>query len=242
MDDEISNEFFEWIRHGNTGCLFAQRFSIDPLRSQYWASSVVPGRDDYARIASIVNTFFEGSVGAGEAAQVILPDIRTAEHIVSLANALCATQQWFCVAYENPEQTDTLLIGLRWFLPDDRHLNWALGFANLDSMPITRRSPYTALIVRPDGPGKAPEIALPKPNEARERPLDRGRIPVHLADMETKMTDDQIKKHWGGTQKRKAAVLKDDQHARAAKAKITFSLPLESLNQLNCISDTIAMK
>jgi hypothetical protein len=193
-------------------------------------------------MASIVNTFFKDTLGNGEAAQVILPGIETAEQIVNFTNALCATQQWFCVAYEAPGENDTLLIGLRWFLPDDRHVNWALGFANLDSMPTTRRSPYTALIVRPDGPGKAPEIAIPKPNEARERPLDRGRIPVHLADMETKMTDDEIKRHWGGTQKRKASLLKGDPLARAAKAKITFSLPLEFKQALNCISETIAVK
>jgi hypothetical protein len=242
MSDDITNKFFEWVRGGATGCGFAQTFS-NPPTPDCWASSVVPGREDYGRIASVIQTFFEGTVGTVEAAQVLLPDVTSAEEIIYLANALCATEKWFCSEVESAEKKQTLLIGLRWLLPDENHLNWVLGFANLASMPTTRRAPYTALIVRPGAPGRVPSIAQDKPNEAKERRLDRGRVPVHLADMETKpkIRDENLKALWEVTQKKKREKILNDQVGYAAKAKVTFSLPLELKPLLNCISDTIRL-
>jgi hypothetical protein len=242
MSDHITNTFFEWIRAGATGCAFARTFSNPPAPA-CWASSVVPGREDYDRIASVVQTFLDGTIGTAEAAQVILPDITKAEEIVQLTNALCATQRWFCSEVECVEKKQTLLIGLRWLLPDNQHLNWVLGFANLSSMPITRRSPYTALIVRPGAPGRVPSIAQDKPNEIKERRPDRGKIPVHLADMETrpKIRDEKLKTLWRVTQENKKEKIATDEIGYAAKAKITFSLPTEIKRLLNCISDTIKL-
>jgi hypothetical protein len=242
MDDEVSNEFFKWVKSGATGCLFAQKFS-NPPDPNYWVSSVVPGREDYGKIVSVVQTFLESTVGKAEAAQVIFPDIARAEDIIDLTNALCATGKWFCSEVESAEAKQTLLIGLRWLLPDEQHLNWVLGFANLDSMPLTRRSPYTALILRPGAPGRVPSIAQDKPNEVKERRLDRGKIPVHLADMETqsKIRDESLKGMWGATQRKKKERIANDQMGHAAKAKITFSIPLELKPLLTCISDTIRL-
>ena len=239
MSDDITAAFFEWIKRGSTGCLFALKFSNDPLSPGYWPSLLVPGQGDYDRIASVVQTFFSGTVGTAEAAQVILPGIVSGEHIIGLINALCATPNWFCATAERNER---ILIGLRWLLPDGRHVNWALGFANLESMPTTRRSPYTALIVRPGAPGRAPSVALKKPNEARERQLDRQRIPVHLADMETKMNDDLVQRTWRATQKKKAEKIENDQMGDAAKAKVTFALPLKLKGGLTCVPDVLTLK
>jgi hypothetical protein len=239
MNDDITNAFFGWIRGGGSGCLFAYRFSTDPASPDYWASSVVPGRQDYAQIATDIDAFFQGAIGKAEAAQVILPGISTPDDIVDLVNALCAMPSWTCSA---TEKDGHLLIGLRWLLPDDRHVNWVLGFADLTSMPVTRRSPYTALIVRLGAPGRAPAIALEKPNEANERQLDRNRIPVHLADMAVEWADDLIRRVWRGTQKKKAEKIEGDTMAGAAKAKVTFALPLGYRERLNCISDTLKLK
>jgi hypothetical protein len=243
MSDEITNKFFEWIRRGSTGCGFAQTFS-NPPTPDCWASSVVPGREDYGHIASVIQTFLESTVETAEAAQVILPDVTSAEEIIHLTNALCATKKWFCSEVQSTENKQTLLIGLRWLVPDELHLNWVLGFANLESMPATRRAPYTTLVVRPGAPGRVPSIAQDKPTEIKERRLDRGRIPVHLADMETrpKIRDENLKALWQVTQKKKIEKITNDHVGYAAKAKITFSLPRELKTSLNCISDTIALK
>ena len=223
-----SQENFRWLIKGEAGCIFAAKLALRDKESKFGALDL-PGTSLTATQKQILNATLRAAPQHHEAMALTFPDIKSPEQIVNLISELCSMQSWYC--YEVPwlpgSAPDALLLGLRWILPDDKRVAFALGFANINTMPVTRRAPHTMLAFRVGLPGPAPPIGTRNPNEVTTRSLERGRMPVHLADMPTLLQNDQqIEKMWDQTQKFKQKKLQG-QKLVEARAKVTFALPLK---------------
>jgi hypothetical protein len=243
--DQQHGIFLEWVRTTEVGCHFARTLAKD-LETAKWDGATVPGSSLDHDAVSALNAYFAEACGLFEAVHVLFPDMNTPTAVVGLIRALCATPNWKCVEVQLdcPHTREKLLVGLRWFLPDETYVNYVLGFGNFDPMPKTRRAPFTALVLRTGGPGRIPSVAHAygvAPEDRRDKVLDR--IPVHLADMPFSLPDDtQIAAMWRKTGELKQAKLKGDHMAKAAKAKVTFCLPTECRTSLaGCFSEVVEL-
>jgi hypothetical protein len=185
-----------------------------------------------------LNALLSLAPGNFEGVYALFPEIKTAEQIARLIRALCETPNWQCfeIIADLPHPDGALLLGLRWYLPDDRHMNYVLGFADLPQMPRTRRAPYTALVLRTGPPGRAPAIAHRHGAAAKEdqRASEAPPVPVHLADMPDLLpTEETVVRVWRKTTKLKLEQLSADPMAGAAKAKVTFCLPSSAREALH---------
>jgi hypothetical protein len=130
-------------------------------------------------------------------------------------NHLCASKsgRWYRTDVVKSENESVGLITLRWVLPSGNSVNYVLGFAPLDSMPVTRRSPFTAMFLRV------------KDEKRTAQELEDGRVIVHLADLDSTYRPQQWHDIvWEKTKEMKANFLQPDSKF-TARAKISFSLP-----------------
>jgi hypothetical protein len=243
--DPYQRAFVDWLQTPNVGCKFAAH-----LAKRYddagWKAMTIPGDvlgpAELSHLDALLST-----PGISEGVYALFPEVKTSEQISGLIRAFCQMPNWRCVeiAVDCPHIGQALLIGLRWFLPDSRHMNYVLGFADLLEMPRTRRAPYTALVFRTGPPGSAPAIANrygAAPKEDR-RAFDPPPVPVHLADMPHLLATEQaVARVWSKTTKLKREQLQGDEMAAAAKAKITFCLPSSARKALDgIIADKVAV-
>ncbi|MCH8344300.1 MAG: hypothetical protein IH983_09945 [Planctomycetes bacterium] len=212
--------FFNWISTGQTACLFAAKLAGKP-RPARWVPFVELDALSTPDLGDVLNTRLDAASNCHEAVMFIFPDIGTPEGVVDLVNRLCSNQRWYCTNDRlEPAPEDTCLVGLRWILPSDKSVNHVLGFAPFSTMPLTRRGPFVGLVLRIG-------------DRLRARPprkLENGRVQVHLADMDS-LTPRQERhdQMWEQTEANKDLYV-EPELALAAKAHVTFSLPLE----LNC--------
>lgn len=214
-----SEIMFDWFRRGQEACVFAVQLArADPP----WDSIIENAPLD--DLGTRLTVHLDGiSASNGEAAQVVLPSVRTAEDVVGLINALCKNERWYWneVAWDQGTPT-SLLVGLRWILPSNLSVNHVLGFANLDTLPVTRRSPFTTLVLRTID------------HKRSEIKTEGGRQQVHLADMDSTLypqsKHDQV---WDATKKLKRQFVQENGPLwAAARARVTFALPLELRSKL----------
>ena len=97
-----------------------------------------------------------------------------------------------------------------------RTVTWVLGFAPLPSMPVTRRAPFTAIILR----------TVTDYGEI-ERKTERDRTVVHLADYCPKKGGAK----WAKTSEMRRALVEESRD-EWAKAKVAFALPSEAVGDL----------
>lgn len=245
MDAE-QEKFLGWVKTQQVGCGFARHLAKRPDEARWQGVTVVGSGLGPEQVATL-NALLGESCAAAEAIYFLFPQINTVDEIVGLIRSLCATAAWRCVKVEGvyPQGSGALLLGLRWFLPDRRHMNYVLGFANLPEMPRTRHAPYTAIVLRTGGPGRAPGIAYAHGAAAKkdERAFEEPPVPVHLADMDDLLpTEEDVARLWSRTTELKQNELRGDAMGAAAKAKITFSLPAAAHEALaDIISETIVI-
>jgi hypothetical protein len=241
--DPYQQAFVDWMKTERVGCGFARSFArrkdigglqgVTVLGTNLGDQEIIP-----------LNVLLGTACSKSEGVYVIFPQISSINDIIGLVRALCGTHVWKCVDVTNAihPPNDALLLGLRWHLPDGKHMNYVLGFANLPDMPRTRRAPHTTLVLRTGPPGRAPGIAFA--HNVFEKKDERGseikEIPVHLADMPDLLTSEEaVATLWRQTMKLKQAELLGDPMADAAKAKITFCLPSAARHQLRDILETV---
>jgi len=208
-----------------------------------WQRLTVQGDDLGPDELLPLNALLSLAPGNSEGVYTLFPEIKTAEQIARLVRALCETPNWRCfeIITDRLHADGALLIGLRWYLPDERHMNYVLGFADLPQMPRTRRAPYTALVLRTGPPGRAPAIAHRHGAAAKndQRASEAPPVPVHLADMPDLLATEQtVARVWGKTTKLKREQLSGDAMAEAAKAKVTFCLPSSVREALHGVLET----
>ncbi|MDA2933380.1 hypothetical protein MYX82_03450 [Acidobacteria bacterium AH-259-D05] len=224
----IPEIFYDWVRRGQVSCYFAVRLAANAAStfnvakdSVGWDPFVFPHGLENPNLAERINAILIETCTISEGVLLIFPGIETAEDLVCLINKLCEDElwSWTRIPWEGDEKF--CLVGLRWLLPSGKSVNHVLGFSSLPSMPITRRAPFTALVLR---------VRDKKRTQAKQRENDR--TPVHLADMkspfEIKNTHDVI---WRLTEEYKSKIIEPEM-VPTARARITFSLPLELMEHL----------
>lgn len=226
LDDLITNHSQviqdiqrHWIKGPQTGCLFASKLAKSEEDS--WIDIVVtglPGHDDaYLMIDSAVDQAFSNNA---EGIQVIMPDLSNSDLLVNFLRRISVRPNWK-INQISEDNASIVPVGLRWKFPDSSYVSWVLGFAPLDSMPITRRAPFASIIMRLGGPGRCPKVV-----GYDKRSIDEniGLPSVHLADLNDGLkTEDQVCKYWAGTQKQKKEILAG-RLEEGARARVTFSL------------------
>ena len=227
--DDYQQNFVRWLQTPSVGCRFAAILAKRHDEAG-WQPLTFRGDDLGPEELLPLNALLSLAPGTFEGVYALFPEIKTAEQIARLVRALCETPNWRCfeIIADLPHADGALLVGLRWYLPDGRHMNYVLGFADLPQMPRTRRAPYTALVLRTGPPGRAPAIAHRHGAAAKEdqRASEAPPVPVHLADMPDLLaTEEAVARVWSKTTKLKREQLHGDDMAEAAKAKITFCLP-----------------
>ena len=240
--DPCQQAFVDWMKSKQVGCGFARNFArredigglqgVTVLGTDLGDQEIIP-----------LNVFLEAACSKSEGVYVIFPDISSENDVIGLVRGLCRTPVWKCVDVSNDIQppNDVLLLGLRWHFPDEKHMNYVLGFANLPDMPRTRRAPHTTLVLRTGPPGRAPGIAFAHNVFAKkdERGSEVTEIPVHLADMPDLLgSEEAVATLWRQTMKLKREQLQGDPMADAAKAKITFCFPSAARKQLGDILES----
>lgn len=207
--------FYNWMGRLATGCYFAARFSKHPASSGIETFSI-PHALSRTDLAKFLNEILDLAASQREAALIMFPDVFGPHDIVTLINALCADSRWYWADQREDGQPDTsTLVGLRWKLPGGDSVNHVLGFAEIDSMPLTRRAPITALVMRI------------RDDKRTGKKKENGLIQVHLADMDPGVPEEaKFKRLWAKTEDLKRRLVAQ-QDAHAARARVTFAIEKE---------------
>ncbi len=145
------------------------------------------------------------------ATQFTFPLVRTAQQVARLVEQFDRLDGWRAIRLG--EDDGIVRIGLRCRI-DDEHVAWVLGFAPIETMAITRRAPFTAVIMRTQA------------SYDSDRNDETPNIDVHLADLCPAHEIDPPM--WVRTIARRAAMVEADK-VLCAKAKVTFALPSDLL-------------
>jgi hypothetical protein len=239
-DDQLRDGFFDWLKEGNSGCLFARILAFVPNVGKW--KTVIVRRAFSDDTPSVLHDFLSSQIGVSEAVTFLFPGVRTPEEILRLIGTLCIHPNWHCVELiSESKASETILVGLRWVpsLTESNLVNWIIGFSDIASMPPTRKAPHTAIVIRIGAPGKNAGIRRGDPKEPKHRKKENDRIPVHVADVSVfppLKSEKKLVELWNKTVEEKQRRLGDSQVAEAARAKVTFSLPKEFQSRIQKIS------
>lgn len=230
--DLVSEIFFQWLRTKQVGCLFAAKLAKSAASTSEhekervkWDTIVVADALALPDLGGHLNSRLDIAAQTSEVIQIILPSITTYGQVVQLVNAVCKNPRWYWNDVEwtlddewERSEPSCRLVGLRWILPCDKHVNQVLGFMAIDSAPITRRSPFSAIILRVSAKKREPEIKWK---------IEDDRLVVHLADMDSHTGSQEAHDRMSiKTSKWKKGLL-EDATLPSTKAKVTFQIPLK---------------
>lgn len=210
--DLVNAAFMTWFQSGQSSCLFAQRFARN-AEDFGWHLTCITDHTDPS-LERELNTLMEG---LHPGTQVTFPLVRTVEEVADLVVRVGDMELWTAerIRRDDDHADEISRIGLRCRM-DDAHVAWALGFAPIGSMPITRQAPYTALILR--SRVEYDSDAIPRTDPSPD-------IGIHLADM---CRADEINQGvWKNTEKMRRNLVGEVEYG--AKARVTFSLPADLL-------------
>ncbi len=229
----INEVFFQWVATGQLGCLFAVKLAKAPRENRWYPIVLLNAVDEGDALGGLLNKLLDDASEREEAAVVIFPDVETEDQIVSIVNNLCSdtSGRWYrtCDGIKPDPAEGTELIGLRWVLKNDKHVNFVLGFANIPTMPLTRRSPFPALFLRI--------------REAKLTPIvkEDGRVQVHLADLDSTFPSQEIHDAVSSQTKLVRANMVEPHMNNMAKAKVTFSVSKAAAKSL-CVPKTVTLE
>lgn len=198
-----------WIGQGATGCVFAQRRSRSAGAAQ-WLGIDLKSPPEQIELDGL-----QELLRAASDAQAILLVFPRATELSDLADIVAAFNEhdaWICerVPREDGEEDEHVEVGIRWKLPDSKYRSEAIGFGPIESFPVTRQAPVTALAFRTHPP------STPEKNNR-----------VHLAQMP--YDEQEIKRtdwFWERTKEQRADLLNGTLE-HAARARVTWRLPAE---------------
>lgn len=228
-DQAIGEILRHWSQHALTGCYFASYLSRKNVAAK-WHTSIVRIAGSTANFsAEIDSSLLAACEEEMEAVQLIFPEVFSEKELVNLINLFCVKRNWYwtCVPWKYGD-AESKLIGLRWLHPTNSSVvNYVLGFSPLITMPITRRAPFTTLVLRTSDKIRRP----PAGTDTSDRKLETDRVAVHLADMNSKIEKpERNTRVWIKTK-----ALKQDRVGKEtsiARARVTFSLPFEPAKEL----------
>lgn len=210
--------FLDWVKRGQTGCRFAARLALDDVSAR-WESVTLSKNIPRSELAEHVCEVLLSLDKRTELVQLIFPHIDSVDELVALINDLCTPKlNWYWEA-EDSYENGWVDVGLRWLLPDGEHVAWALGFGPYDFLPVTRRAPLVSIVLRTSPLKRTPGT--------RDK---NNLIPVHAADMDDLLgKDEQLRQIITSATKESKLKLVAAEHARSARARVTFKLPQQAL-------------
>jgi hypothetical protein len=218
-------QFIDWIRAGGTGCLFAQ-YLAHRFSDARWLPVLLYPEQCGDSLGNLMSELIQTHSGDYEAVFFLFPTVNSPDNLINLLQIILLDNRWSSYEVICDTEVDVVPIAIRWHNPDEQYINWAVGFADFQSMPSTRRAPCTAIVLRTGLPNETAGIIKNDPDEIIHRKADLGRTPVHLADVPTLLaTKKQLLAYWSGSQKRRLDKLRDSMFLHTAKAKVTFLLP-----------------
>jgi hypothetical protein len=212
----IGEIFFNWVATGQLGCLFAVKLSKKPRANRWFPIVKLHALSEENQLGPTLNSYLDAASKSNEAAAIIFPDIVTPQDIITLVNCLCAdpSGRWYRTEdgiTKDPSGSLTF-IGLRWVLQSGTSVNYVLGFSDIDTMPQTRRSPFTALFLR---------ITDEKRTPAHR---EDGRVQVHLADLDSTFHPQAVHDYVSEATKQTRSNQVESHLTLAARARVTFSI------------------
>ena len=150
-DHHCVEHFLEWLGRISP-CMFARMFASHPDTKQTRIVCSVVLDEFSAADALDVDHAFDDAAKKGWFGLVLFPRLRTAEGLAEVLSTLVTSPRWDCqrVEWRKVERPTDRPIGLTWMTASGL-VSSAMGFAPLGSMPVTRRSPYYAIVAWPGG-------------------------------------------------------------------------------------------
>ena len=211
FDPAIVNEAFQtWFQFEQSSCVFAHQMSKQTKVSDWYQFCVPAPLDEcelHAQLAELVSD-------KHKATQITFPYADSVESVSDLIQQIARADDWHVNRID--KRNGIVHLGLRWSGVGEGLVSWVLGFSPLDTMPITRRAPFTALIFRSRGDYTT---------ERKKNSLDP-ETEVHLADICGK--GGRTSPVWSTTEAQRKALV-EPSLANGARAQVSFSLPSESL-------------
>ena len=210
---------FEWYTQGQIACIFAVNLARD-ADANAWLSAVVmgPSEVDAQAITALVDAAAEQQA---EVIQLLFPGDGDAAQAARILTALSHHPRWLCVdvgVLSGEDHCVSRQVGLRWLSPDQSYESWALGLADFEPMPLTRRfkqAPFVAIVLRPTPPvdDRAPPV-----------PGDTGLPAAHLAHLKDGLGDNKSKRDkWTEQTSTGKRELLSPHPLSRARAKVTFT-------------------
>jgi hypothetical protein len=220
----IAEIFFQWVTTGQLGCLFAVKLASKPRENRWLPIVQLRALAEGDKLGPLLNAHLDAAAENHEAAVIIFPDVITPQDVVALVNALCSDPEgrWYRTDDGiDPDPSGAIrLVGLRWVLKNNTCVNYVLGFSSLDTMPLTRQSPFTAIFLR---------IREEKRTDPHR---EDGRVQVHLADLDSTFNPQELhNKIWDLTKQYRANRVEPEK-AFTARARVTFSVSQEAAKKL----------
>jgi hypothetical protein len=217
---------FEWYTQGQVACIFAVRLAKASDKTT-WVTAVVSGAFDADAVTALVDAAAEDGA---EVIQLLFPGAGDAAQAGLIVRELSLHPRWLCAdvgVLDGEAGCLSRQVGLRWISPDRDYESWALGIADFEPMPFTRRfkgAPFVGLVLRPTPPvdGRAPPVT----GEA-------GLPASHLAHLDDGLGEDQeTRDKWThNTRIGKRALLSPEPLSRA-RAKVTFTFQPEDFESV----------
>ena len=225
LDDLVENYghligeiFFNWVATGQLACLFAVKLAKKPRENRWFPIVRLRALEEGEQLAPALNTYLDAASDHHEAAALIFPDIVNPDDIAKLINLLCAdpSGRWYRTeaGIDQDPSGNYTFVGLRWILKSGNSVNYVLGFADIPTMPQTRRSPFTALFLR---------IVDEKRTPAH---CENGLVQVHLADLDSALPSQAVHDVVMTATEQARSNQVEPHMEKAARARITFSLPV----------------
>jgi len=210
--DIIAEQLDFFIRNGS-GCAFAAQAARDPSKYE-WGHIVLPCADIEKLDERVMGAIADSSIST---LTVIFPGVRSDDELATLIPKLVTDN----LILHQTHDTETMrCYRFRATVNDDQ--SFISGFGPFDFMPITRRSPHTAIVMRVDA----------RPPYAWHLKEPENGI-IHVADMDMKgLSDRTLNRMWNNSFLRTRGLLgkkPDDESA----AKTTFVFPLDRVDQIS---------
>lgn len=199
-----------WFTAGQTGCQYASNLA-GPQQADLWAAQVLPEHLDDSVFRLVIDSA-TSQLGVAGILMLVFPYVKDEAGILELVRQVACLPDWWWV--EKDPMDRLARVGLRWLLPDGKHVSWVLGFAPMPWLPFTRRAPVTALVLR----------VRPEAHSTPEEDLEDGLRGVHLAHLAQPMGErgESGGPVWKVTERRKRTLLWGDlsQDAKLVVARV----------------------
>lgn len=179
-DDFVQNRelnqavYFDWIKRGQIGCVFAQLLARPNYRTKM-RTAVMTGPSSDVSLNSMAQDIDEEArkaVSDGqESLSLLMPGLLHVEHLAELTYHLSQTPGWD-IEFETPWKSFLTIIGLRLLIAPNV-LAETLAMGPFEYFPPTRNSPVTSLEIRTNA-FRAPPAKLRPDMQA-----------AHLAEIDT---------------------------------------------------------